>query len=225
MKHKSALQSFFHRMSPIARSRGKVLRRLYDTLGLVYFGSVHQHDDELDTIRGFTASLTHKDLHYAVGTHNDYSLRIVDRFDVIKERGKLHHSQFWAIIEIDIHRNGLPHVVFVPTGSEAREYSKVFTGLSHLLPLNTLLTTTRSPEFHGRFQILARPTQLHKIEEIFTSPVIASIATRFWPHGIELEKGKLLVHLTNKHLSRKQLESTLASAFWLAEAIDEIPEH
>ncbi len=211
-------------MSPIARNRGKVLRRLYSSLGMVYFGSVHQHDDDFDSIRGFTASLSHKDLHYAVGTHNGYNLRMVDRFDVVRGYKKGNHSQFWTIIEIDLHRNGLPHTVFIPTGSISREYARVFAALPHLQPLNSLLTDTHSREFHGRFQILARPTYLHKIEEIFSSPVIAAVATRFWPHGIEIEHGKLLVHLTDKHLSRSLLESTLASAFWLAAAIDETEE-
>lgn len=208
-------------MSPTARKRGQVLRRLYDTLGLVYFGSIHQHDDDIDTIRGFTASLSHRDLHYAVGTYNGHNLRIVDRFDVIHERGVGNHSQFWAIIEIDLQRQELPHTIFIPTGGKAREYSKVFTTQPHMQPLNSMLTDTHSREFHGRFQILSRATHLHKIEEVFTSPIISAIATRFWPHGIEIERGKLLIHITEKHLSKAMLEATLASAFWLAAAIDE----
>lgn len=221
MARSSLVPRLLHRLSPITHQRAGVLKRFYKSLGLVYFGTINQHDDDLDVIRGFSASLTHRDLHYAVGDYMGYSIRMVDRFDVVSLPGIRQHQQFWGIIEIKLHRDGLSHVLFIPTGLTAHEYGKVFLTLPYLQPLNSMLTDQHSREFHGRFQILARATHLNKIEEVFTSPIIASMATRFWPHGIEVEHGRLLVYITEKKLDKITLEALTSSAIWLAQAIDD----
>lgn len=212
------------RLSLVAQQRGATLRRFYKSVGLIYFGTVHQHDDDMNIIRGFTASLTHQDLHLAVGDYNGYSIRIVDRFDIVRNHTARHHLQQWTIIEIDLHHPDLRHIFFVPTGASASEYSRLFATQPHMQPINSLLVHNKSPEFHGRFQIMARTTHLQDVERIFSSPIIVGVAARFWPHGIEIEHGKLLVYITEHRLSKTVLESTLASALWLAETIDESSE-
>jgi hypothetical protein len=91
-------------------------------------------------------------------------------------------------------------------------------------PLNSLLLNNKSPEFHGRFQILASPSYAHRVETLFSSPVIVSIASRFWPHGIEIEHGKVLIYITEHRLSKTVLETALASGLWLAETIEDVVE-
>lgn len=210
------------RFSPLSRQRGAVLRKFSENVGLVHFGTVHQHDDEHSTIRGFTGSLTHHDSHYAVGTYNGFNIRVVNRFDVIRIAGNPQHEQLWTIIEIDLDSKGLPHMFFIPTGHEAGEYGRLYATQPHMQPLNSMLFDNRSPEFHGRFQILARPTHAHKVEALFSSPIIVGIGNRFWPQGVEIEHGKLIIYITQHRLTKAVLESTLASGLWLAETIDEV---
>ncbi len=212
------------RLSPTFRERGKVLKKFSEAVGLVHFGTVHQHDDEYEAIRGFTASLTHKDTHYAVGTYNGFNIRLVNRFDVIRIAGNPNHQQFWSIIEIELASNQLPHMFFIPTGHEAGEYGRLYATQPHIQPLNAMMFNNKSPEFHGRFQILASATHAHKIESTFSSPIILGIASRFWPHGIEIEHGKLLIYITQHRLTKTVLETTLASGLWLAETIEQISE-
>lgn len=212
------------RFSPLFRKRGATLRKFSDTIGLVHFGAVHQHDDEHDAIRGFTASLHHKDTHYAVGTYNGFNIRLVNRFDVIRIAGNPHHEQLWTILEIDLETSGLPHMFFVPTGQEGGEYGRLYATQPTMQPLNSMILDNKSPEFHGRFQILASPAHAHKVGALFSSPLIVGIANRFWPHGIEIEHGKLLIYITQHHLTKAVLETTLASGLWLAETIDEVSE-
>ena len=216
-----AFKRVLRTFSPAIRARGTTLKRFCDTVGLVYFGTVHQHDDEYDAIRGFTASLSHRDSHYAVGTYNGYNLRLVDRFDIIKVAGNPNHEQLWTIFEIELENKTVPHLFFVPTGHQAGEYSRIFATQPHMQPLNSMLLSNRSPEFHGRYQMLASATHSHKVETLFSSPIIVGIGTRFWPHAIEVEHGKLLIYITQHRLSKTVLESTLASALWLAETLDE----
>lgn len=222
MKGGPVFRRIMHRFSGQLRQRGKTLKSFGATLGLVHFGTVHQHDDEYDAIRGFTASLTHRDTHYAVGTYNGYNIRLVNRFDIVKVAGNPHHEQLWTIIEIDLEKSGIPHVFFVPTGKEAGEYGHIYATHPTMQPLNSMLLHNKSPEFHGRFQILASPSHSHAIEQLFPSPLIVGLAGRFWPHGFEIQRGKLLVYITEHRLTKTVLETALASGLWLAETIDEV---
>lgn len=219
-----AFRQMFRRFSPDMRKRGVALKRFGATLGLVHFGNVHQHDDDFDTIRGFTASLTHRDTQYAVGTYNGFNIRFVNRFDVIRIAGNPNHEQLWTIVEVELERRNLPHVFFVPTGRESGEYGRLYATQPNIQPLNSMILDNKSPEFHGRFQIVASPAHSHEVGTLFTSPVIVGIASRFWPHGIEIEHGKLLVYITEHRLTKAVLESALASALWLAETIDDETE-
>ena len=217
-------RQIFRRFSSQLRQRGASLRKFSNTLGLVHFGTVHQHEDEHDAIRGFTASLTHRDTHYAVGTYNGFNIRLVNRFDVIKIASNPNHEQLWTIIEIELDNKTVPHMFFVPTGREAGEYSRLYATQPNMQPLNSMIFSNKSPEFHGRFQILASPAHSHQVETLFSSPIIVGIASRFWPHGIEVEHGKILVYITEHRLTKTVLETALASGLWLAETIDDTLE-
>ena len=219
-KRRSAIKTALRHFRPTIRQRGQMLRIFSDMVGLVYFGSVHQHDDDHDAVRGFTASLTHRDSHYCVGTYNGFDIRIVDRYDIIKgDPGKPPKEQFWTIIEITLDAKDIPHMFFVPTGQFGGEYSRLFATQQHMQPINSLMSN-HSPEFHGRYQILSRITNSHKVENLFSSPIIVGISTRFWPRGIEIEKGKLLIYIQERRLDKTALELTLSSALWLAEMIN-----
>ena len=220
MAKKLSLRYVFRHYSPTLRARSAALKKFADKLGLVYFGSVDQHDDDYSPIRGFTASITHKDSHYLVGTYNDYDVRIVDRFDVIPLAGKS-HEQLWTIFEVSLTNKNSPHVVFVPTGHEGGEYSRLFTTQTHLQPINTMALQNHSREIHGRFQIMAKTSDVPHVEQLLPSPTVVGIAARFWPHGIELRDGKLYLYLTQHRLEKAALETAIASLVWLAEVFDE----
>jgi hypothetical protein len=211
------------RFSPQLRSRAKVLKSFADTLGFVHFGMVDQHDDDYDAIRGFTASLTHLDNDYIVGTFEGYNFRLVDRFDSYKH-GTHAHEQLWCIMEIDLHNNQLPQVFLTPTGQQADEYDKLFTFQPYLQPLNTQLLENYSPELHSRYTIFARTTHTGDVEQMITPVIAAGIASRFWPHGIELHNGKLYLYITQHRLTKTVLETSLASGLWLAEMLDSVTE-
>ncbi len=210
------------RVSPALRERGKILRAFSERIGLVYFGAVSQHHDDHSPIRGFTASLTHSDTHYAVGTYDGYNIRLVDRLDILHIPGRDNHQQTWTIIEIDLEIDEFPHVFFVPTGQNGEQYARLFATQPYLTPVNTLLSSSRtSPEFHGRYQLLARTTHAHHVNQLFDSPTIVAIAAHFWPYGIELQHGKLFIYLPQKKLTHTHLETALRASFWLTSTLRE----
>lgn len=225
MRYKHTLSQALRRISPSLRERGRTIRKFSDQLGLVYFGLVNQHEDDHSAIRGFSASLTHSDTHYTVGTYNGHDIRIVDRLDILHIPGHDNHQQVWTIIEVDLTTTEIPHVFFVPTGKPGAEYARLFASQPYLQPLNsTLVSQNKSPEFHGRYQILARTTHSHQIEQFFSSPTIVGIGSRFWPNGIEIQFGKLYVYVTDHKLTKASLETALTSALWLADLINETAE-
>lgn len=221
----SAVKTNFARLikrySPSQFSRGSVIRRVAMKFDLIPFGAIHP-DDDMTPILGFTTSTTHIDANLCVGTHDDYSVRIVDRFDIVKTSKALQHAQNWLIIEIELGRvTKLPHVTLVPTGKEAKEYHRLFNGLPYIHPLNTSVFQTHSNELHGRFQIMARPIDAAKVEETLTTPLIMGIVAKFWPYGIELRDNKVYVYITDHRLSGAVVSQTLVSSIWLARQLDD----
>lgn len=221
MVARRSFRQVLRKFSPTLQQRGKVVRRFADKVGLVYFGDIDQHDDDYSPIRGFTSSITHSDVHYAVGTYNGFDIRLVDRFDLIRNVNRRDHEQLWTILEIDLELPHSPHLFLVPTGHEASEYSRLFSTYPHLQPLNTMIFQNRSNEIHGRFQILSKPSHAATIEALLPSPTVVGIAAKFWPHGIELHNGKLYLYITEHRLSEAALEVSLASLLWLGEVFDE----
>ncbi|MFZ1301241.1 MAG: hypothetical protein WAQ27_01510 [Candidatus Microsaccharimonas sp.] len=219
----ATFRQMVRRFSPQLRARARVLKKFSHKMGFVHFGLVDQHNDDYDPIRGFTASLTHIDADYAVGTYEGYNVRLVDRFDSYKH-GSHAHEQLWCIIEVALHRNHTPHVFLTPTGREAGEYDKLFSVQPYLQPLNTMVFQNHSPELHGRYQILSRTTHSSDVERLLTSPIVVGIGSRFWPHGVEFHNGKLYIYITQHRLTKTVLETSLASSLWLAEMLDEIRE-
>jgi hypothetical protein len=131
------------------------------------------------------------------------------------------HAQNWCVVEVQLQEHtDLPHMCLVPTGNTSQEYHRLFTSTSRLQPLNTTLFRHHSTELHGRFQILAPTSRTQDVESILTSPLIAGIASKFWPHGIELKGNTLFVYITDHRLVSTVVLPAISSALWLAHALD-----
>lgn len=215
------IRNAFRGIDPAMRDRARVLKRFYNTVGMLYFGDAHQHDDEYDAIRGFSSSLTHRDTHYAVGAYHGYEVRMTYRTDS-KQKGRSFTPPSWTILELTLKVRNMPHFFFAPTGQQGSGYDKLYAEQPHMQPISSYVSTSNhSPEFYGRYQILARSTRARDVDELLDSPTIVGIGTRFWPYGIEIEHGRLYVYIPDKKLSKQKLESTLASAAWLADSLRE----
>lgn len=205
----------------LTRQRGKVLRSIADTLGLVSFGAVDHHKDDHDSIRGLTVSTSHKDKHYAVGAHDGYDIAMVDRHDTIRASGRT-EQHLWCIIRVSLREaTSLPHVFLLPKGNGSTQFARLFTALRHMQPVNDFFTSAHSHEFHGRYDVMAAPHHAQEIETILTTTHTAGIAARFWPHAVEINNGHLYVYITEHRLSKTVLAGATSSALWLADALDQ----
>ncbi|RWZ78763.1 MAG: hypothetical protein EOT05_03375 [Candidatus Microsaccharimonas sossegonensis] len=205
-------------------ARGKVLRKFADKIGLVYFGTVDQHEDEHEVIRGLTVSTTHKDSHFAVGSFDDYDISLVDRFDVSYD---VHHKVIkhsWVILQVSLQNKELPHIFFKPIGHSPAAYNRFFTAFHTLHIINDVFNENHPIEFHHRYELYGLATHVVTLEKTLNSRVTQTIAARFWPHAIEVHEGKLYVYITEPRLSEAMLAATLQASTWLAGVLDDKEE-
>lgn len=220
------IRQIFQHHGSEARSRGRILRQFAQKTGLVYFGSVDQHVDEHEIIRGLTVSTTHRDDHYAVGAFDGYDISLVDRFDVTIDPHGASSEHSWVILQLNLQTDSpLPHIFLQPVNHSNDAYSKFFSANSHLKAVNTLFQGSHSEEFHHRYQVHTASAQALEIEQLFTPSVTQTIAARLWPHAIEIFENKLYVYTTETRLTETLLESCLDSAIWLAQILDQAEEN
>ena len=211
--------------SPKLRSRGMIIKRFADKIGLVYFGTVDQNEDDHDIIRGLTVSTTHQDSHFAVGSYDGYDISLVDRFDIVVDHNRKTTEHNWLIMRFDLERQeALPHIFLKPINSSADSYNKFFSAFHHLQPVNGIFQAQHSSEFHNRYEVYTTSSRALEIEALFTPTVTNTIAARFWPHAIEILDNKLYVYTTESQLSETLLETVLQTSLWLSQVIDETTE-
>jgi len=221
MRSGGVLRRMLRHYSPRLRARGTLLRHFAARLGLVYFGTVDQLEDEHEVVRGLTVSTTHRDTHYVVGSFDGYDISLVDRFDVVMDANHQPAEHAWLIYQVTLQNNtALPHFFLKPRGYSPTAYSKFFTAFNTLHIINNVFNETHSPEFHARYDVYGLATHAYQLEETFTSAVTQTIAARFWPHAIELYEGKLYVYITEHRLNETVLGATLQSTMWLASVLD-----
>ena len=203
----------------ITRARGKALRGFATKAGLVYFGAVdHRHDDH-DVIRGLTVSNTHKDTHYIVGSYDGYDIALVDRIDRSKHgTSRIEHR--WCILQITLQQaHEVPHLFFLPT-HQAAQYEHLFAGLRSLQRIDSLVPESYHQEFTSRYHFYAPAHAAVDVQHWITPATAQGIAPRFWPHAIEVHRGKLYVYIQEHRLDQTVLGAAVESALWLADQLD-----
>lgn len=202
------------------RQRRLVLKSLADRLGLVTFGSVDQHRDEHEVIRGVTISNTHDDRQYAVGSHDGYDISVVDRRDHIGLVSGKKVDRRWCIIQVSLRDTPQhPHVFMMPSQREPH-FDTFFTATWNLKPLDVMQDVSQTIEFARRYRLYTTPRDVTRIDELTFPGFYELFSVRLWPHAVEVFDGKVLVYITENRLDETVLESAVQSALWLADQID-----
>jgi len=208
--------------SPLFYARGKAFKSVSKRLGFVYFGMVNQHEDDHDVIRGFSASTSHKDSHYSVGAFSDYDVQLVDRYDALPTANGKIIEHNWSIVQLTLKSSqALPHVFLQPLQAHTDSYSRFFAIFNQLQKVSSLFAASRPADFTQRYAVFASTAHIQAIDDLLSQKVVQLISTQFWPLGIEISHGKLLVYTAENRPSKAALESMISSAISLAEIIDE----
>lgn len=203
------------------KKRGRAIKSLADKAGFIYFGAIDRKRDDVEIIRGVTASTTHRDMHYAVGTYDEYDTQITDRLDVFMDDNNKSKVTHWTIVQIDLKSiRSLPHIFLYPTATYNPAFRHLFSAFNGLQPINSLLDDQHTPEFHNRYHLYVAPSQATYIEKFFSKNITQIFASHFWPHAVEIIGDKVYLYDTSDSITSEQLGALLKLAVWVAATFD-----
>lgn len=210
-----------HRASPLHTVKrintAKLMRRFANDLGLVYFGYVSQQDDEYRLVRGITASNSHQDHHFIVGTFDNYNVAFLVRRDTLVYADRRLKDHSWTITTIDLHTSKeIPH--FMLGNHVSREFI-----LAKYLPLTpyVLPTDGRIKQFTDSYTLYASLEHGLTVGQYLTADLLEAFAHHATGMSVEVYDGTIYVYAREKHPSRALLEKMLRLGLWLAENLDQ----
>ncbi len=196
----------------------RIIRKLADDLGLVYFGYVDQQDDEHRLVRGITVSRTHDDHHYTVGTFKSYDIAFTIRRDTLEYPDKRLKDHYWTILTVDLHTtsNDIPH--FYISHHRIREELLARFSTMNRLQLGAFAPYPES--FTSAYEIYSSQEHAVEVQRVITPQLGEMIVQHFSNMSIEVADNTIYLYVTEKHPSRALLERMLNAGIWLAQIID-----
>lgn len=202
------------------RADRRVIERFGKKIGLVYLGAVSQHTDE-NIIRGFTASATHQDSHFSVGTVDGYDVSLVDRSDALYNDDGTIKFNNWIIAAIDLKTvQDIPHIFIGANNQNNGSYDTLFATNPILDKINLGTFESYSEEFTSRFSIYSSPADFIQVEKLFPAITTKVISSHLWPYSIEIFQGFLYVYCVTERVTNNDLTGILNIGLWLARHID-----
>jgi hypothetical protein len=209
-----------HHISPRGRQHRNILRSVAEKTGLVYFGSVDQHNDDHVIVRGITASASHQDDHVSVGSINGYDVQLVDRSDSVESHAGRLSSLHYIVLEIQLRaRRDLPHILIIPKGQKIPHFEGAFTS-PHIQPILLSAAEGYSQEFISRYGIQTLPTYFEEAKSFLDVSITRTLAAHFWPLAIEFHEGALYVYTDDHRVTTHLMENMIQNGLWLAGQID-----
>lgn len=215
---------------PISLSERYLTRRAFqkfaDRYDLVYFGSVSQHSDDHQLVRGITLSSGHRDNYYSVGSIRGRDIIALQRTDTVTFPGKESATYRWLILQLDLRSSRQLPQVFV-NGSHYADafYANAFLKQPQLHNFAEIFTgSSYDPQFARQFRIFsprsAGSEQL--LLETITSDVAAATVRYLLQHDFELTQNELIIYGRSLAVRLSTLEHLLKAGLWLAEQFEQV---
>lgn len=196
-----------------------VFKQICELYDLVYFGSVSQHTDEHEMVRGFTLSPSHVDRHYCVGSIASRDVILLERTDTVSFPDKPSKSYTWIIMQFDL-RSSIPqHIVFNSYQYEPPVYATLFTKLQHLHKLEPGVLPF-DPLFGQKFVTYTNLQHSDNLSNIITGDTARTMAYHFANLDYELYDDQLLVYMPTVHPKTKDIEHMTKAGIWLSDELD-----
>jgi len=203
------------------RTRRHIVDRFTSKIGMMYFGTVSQHEDEHEMIRGFTVSHSHEDNHYSVGTVGGYDVSLVDRSDSVWNNDGTMSVQNWMIMAFKLKtKQNLPHFFIGARGHIDKPYETFFTTFPNFHPTHLGTFEDYGADFIGKYALYSRPNMAIMTERLIPPSAARTISGHFWPLSMEQNEHVLYVYSAGQKVTLQLLESILENGLWLAAHID-----
>lgn len=203
-------------------TQASVFRHFANHYDLVYFGKLHQEDDEHRIVRGVTVSTQHTDEHYCVGTIHGYDVVLLKRTDRIPQANSTRVEKYsWIIMQFDLHtKYDFPHVFIDGKHHNEAFYQALFVKFARLMKLDRSALAETSPTFNDRFTAYTPPDALDDLPELLGGVMGETMAHHFAHLDFEWFQDKLIVYSTGRMPTKHLLEHMLRAGLWLTEALD-----
>lgn len=216
------VRRMLHKLTPkhiVGRhSTARVIRRLSEKLGFIYFGYVDQQDDDHRLVRGITVSNTHDDHYYTVGTFKGYDIALTVRRDSLAYPDRRIKNHHWTIMTFDLHtKYELPRC-YVGHHTAREEFLARY---SELMPIHLeSYSTTHKKSFLENYTVYAKMTYAQIAAALLNPELTDYISEHFEDMSIEISENSVYLYKPEKHPSRALLERMIKNGLWLAETID-----
>jgi hypothetical protein len=212
-------------VSQLHAVRGLVNRRTFkqlaDKFHLVYFGHVNPRDDDYELVRGVTVSTTHVDNYYTVGTIKDHDVIMVERSNNIHFPGKPPTHYSWVILQVDLHRGGLPHIFVDIRQQDETFYSTLFTKLPQFQDI-THIFSGRDNELVRRGKVFGYPQHYAEIGEVLTPEVTLPLIRDYKQFDYEIHGDKLYIYASKIRPTLVVLQDMVHVGLTLAQQLDSL---
>lgn len=216
------MMNLTQQLKSLWNSQAAVYRQFADHYDMVYFGHLHQEDDDQRIVRGVTVSTQHTDEHYCVGTVHGYDVVLLKRTDKIPMANSTRIDRYeWTIMQFDLKTNyDFPHV-FIDGGHHNEAfYQALFVKFARLMKLDKSAYADVAPTFADKFTAYTPPDALDELPEILDNTVGETMAHHFAHLDFEWFQDKLIVYSTGRMPTKHLLEHMLRAGLWLADTLD-----
>lgn len=198
----------------------KVIKQFAHKFGLVYFGYVNQREDEHELIRGITVSATHIDNHFCVGDYKGHDISLVERHNTLiyPERDPVHYR--WLIMQIDLKREGLPHVFIDSNHHDEAFYATLFMKFANMSNASTIFAAS-NPLFARTFRTFAPADKFDEVEAMLEGDIAAMLAHHFKQFDYEIDGDRVIIYAENPAVTSHVLHEMLRVGQWLASHLDQ----
>ena len=198
----------------------KIMKQFARKYDLVYFGYVDQRDDANELIRGITVSASHVDRHFCVGEYQSHDISVVDRRNTINFPEQPAREYHWLILQVDLHRGGLPHMFIDANHHDQQFYETLFMRFANFTNAAALFTE-RDPAFSRAFRIFAPADKFDDTDSILPPEVTKEMTKHHRQFDYEIDDDRLLVYANDPVIVQRTLQEMLAAGLWFAARLEE----
>ncbi len=203
------------------RKHRRIIQKFSDKIGMVYFGYVDQYHDEHKVIRGFTASSSHHDDHFSIGSVGGYGVSLVERSDGIWQKDGSIEVYNWLIMTFDLdnNHNVIPFFLKAKNHND-KYYETFFISKPNFKEVELGVFESYGTEFTNRFSFFTKVSDSVELQRLFPASTARVIGAHFWPLSIEQKNNVLYLYADARNLSENLLGTMIENGLWLAGHID-----
>ena len=206
-------------------SDGAVFRHFAEQHDLVYFGHLHQEDEDQRIVRGVTVSARHVDEHYCVGTVHGIDTVLLKRTDKLSRANSTRTENYtWLIMQFDLRtQHDFPHVFLDGGHHNEVFYQNLFVKFARLMKADKALFRDVAG-FNEHFTAYTPPDALDELPLIINSETANVISHHFAHLDFEWFQDRLIVYSTGRMPTKHLLDHMLRAGIWLTDILEKYAE-